>query len=315
MKKFFYPIFLALICWSCNNKGEVEAPYVYQEGQEVEIKVAARTQNINSVPVRGINGTWNETGAGSVQFVWEWSGNEQIKIVYQGKEAIFNQCEQKAGEAGIATFKGVMPTGWKEGETATVIAGDIEHEWPVSSMTVKTDGIGSNAMRFTGTMTSLSTQIELVAAWSAFRFPIYFHAKPSVGTLLDQTSVQVFTNTLALSAKCDGSDVNYEYTINALFPYTYQASSSAGSSYYPYYICVVKPGTYTDMSVTITFDLSKCKVYKFDTSTMTVTNYALTPSTQSAVKTFNANQGGTLEADNIYTPGILDCEYIYEIQP
>jgi len=313
MKKIFYPIFLVLICWSCSNKNEVTAPNTpYQEGQEVEITVAARTQNISNAPARRINGTWSDSGTGSVQFVWEWSGNEQIKIVYQGQEAIFSQCEAKSGETGIATFKGVMPTGWTEGQEATVIAGDIEHEWPVSSMVVKTDGIGSNAMRFTGKLTSLADQVELKAAWSAFRFPVYFHAKPSEGTLIDKTSVTQYTKSLALSAKCDGVGVNYTYSIEEEFTYTYQSSASAGSSYYPYYICVVKPGEYTELSVTITYDFALCDVYWGKGASYK--QYVLSPDTQSPVKTFNADQGGTLEADNIYTPGVLDCVFLYEIQ-
>jgi len=290
MKKSFLSVLItATLFVACNNKDGNNAPdAVYNDGDKIVLSVKmASDGNENNSPTRMISGTHNETWH-NVGFEWKWEGLEDILIIepldtttaaQKAKRQTFTMTEYNP-TTQVATFEGTMPEGWTKGTPVRVVAGDTQHTLPTSTPIVDmTGGIANNAMRFEDTISTIDQQIELNAVWGAYRFPVGAKviwagtgSAPSYGTVFDFyfTTVEIL----------QGSKVLYTYTLNQEIQVPYNNTTQQAS----YLLYIAKPGQYTDFTVRVSLDLSKCGTSAFEPVTDTPSSFSKTAYSDESTK-------------------------------
>lgn len=259
MKNRIFFALLAIVCILCacdKNNNDVTSPH---EGQKVRLTVKF-DNDIYANGARRITGA--KPKEESVAFSWIWSTAKKDIIIIEpvdnsdpAQRKTFTMVGEPSGSS--ATFEGEMPSNWSEGDPVHVIAGDVEHLWPTSTPLIDNKGgIPDNGMRFE-TITSDLDNIELEAVWGAFFIPI----GPQIiwegqTELVEQESIfKFYTKSVQISGNVDGESVSYFYKLDKILTVVWDGGAVQHEFLLLY---VVKPGIYTDLSITINIDKNQC---------------------------------------------------------
>jgi len=253
MKKVLFYISLFLVFSSCDQKGSLDAPLI--SGKKVQITVNTNDNGSNS---RKISGSYSIS---NVSFTWNWNkGNDdKLYVETEGDPTSREEFTMVDCSEGVATFEGVLPQGC-EGKKLHILAGNVkldyteDNEWPSLSQSVKPGiSLAENVMRFEATVSSINEPIELVAAWSVICLNVPFYIDPKTDMMNGEEAIIVKpqVNQISITGSFNGDAMETPYVFTPSNRPTCSFTQDADAVIK--YLLIVKPGTYTNLNISVVF--------------------------------------------------------------